>query len=467
MDQFAQGRQILQQAVRVDPDASYVHNAIGLSYWRQGQLSQALTSLNTAIDLAPLWNYPRITRALIFLEQRRYAESETAFREALTNDPEDSTAHHGLGQLLFLTGRWAEAEQQVRNAIQFHPGNGYAYQTLSRIAQRSGRTAAESLNHLQLAIRLEPEEPAFRLSLAAFYRQQARFGEAQALFDQLLVAEPNNAEVMQSFARFNAAVRRSDAAETSFRKAMQLAPENANIQVDYGIFLADLGRQREADRQFRRALETDGDNAFAHLQLATSHWKSERTDQARRAANRAIEGDDRYYAPYRLLGQIHYALREHVLALEMFRRSRDLALEGHQRLELQELIDQIEATIVDEGLARIDELEENRRLGQAWNALVETLRRAPDSRPLRNRILDFQFAHREQASVNKLPEHLIRQVLETSFWRAQLAAEQSWEQNRRAESVVALEGAMASLSGDELELVSSTQFGFLFNDNYF
>jgi len=459
VDQFAQGRQILQLALNLDPDASYVHNAIGLSYWRQGQLNQALSSLDTAIDLAPLWNYPRITRALIFLEQRRYAESETAFREALANDPEDSTAHNGLGQLLFLTGRWTDAEQQVRNAIQFHPGNGYAYQTLSRIAQRSGRTV-EALNHLQLAIRLEPEEPAFRLSLAAFYQQQARFGEAKALYDQLLVDESDNAEVMQTFARFNAAVRRVEAAETSFQKAMQLAPDEANIQVDYGIFLADQGRQQEADRQFRQALDADGDNAFAHLQLAISHWNNERTDQARRAANRAIEADERYYAPYRLLGQIHYALREHDQALEMFRRSRDLALEGHQRLELQELIDQIEATVVDEALARTAEFEGNRRFGQAWSELAETVSRAPDSRQLRNRILEFQYAHWEQAEVGDLPEHLIRQVLETSFWRAQLAAERSWQENQGQESVAGFLRAMAALSGQELELVTSQTFSF-------
>lgn len=458
-DQFSQGREILQQAVSLDPNAAYVHNAIGLSYWREGQLNQALTSLNRAIDLAPGWNYPRITRALIFVEQRRYQEAETAFREALTNDPEDSTAHHDLGQLFFLTGRWAEAEQEVQTALQYHPGNAYAYQTLARIAQRSGRVN-EAIAHLQLAIRLEPTEPAFRLSLAEIYQRQARTGEAQALYDQLLQDEPQNAEVLQAFARFNAALRRTDAAESNFAKAMELAPQNANIRVDYGIFLADQGRDRDAERQFRRALEIDPNNAFAHMQLAQLQWNRENVDQARREANRAIQADQRYYAPYRLLGQIHFALREHDQALQMFRKARDLALEGHQRLELQELIDQIEQTIVDEQIAKVDEAEQNRRLREAWKILADTLKRAPESRRLRNRTLEFQFVHPDQADPSQLPEHLIRRVLESHFWEGQMQAETLWGQNRQDEAIGAFLEAWRQLSPAELQDIDSHAFSF-------
>ncbi len=456
--QFAQARSRLQQSIQLQPEASHSWNAIGLAHWQENQLEQALPPLERAIELTPFWNYPRITRALVLLQLRRYEEAEAAFREAIGTRAEDSTAYHGLGQLFFVTGRWQPALQELQRAIQFNPGNAYAYHTLGQLEQRLQRFG-EAEESFRLAIRLEPEEPSFRMTLARMFRELGRVAEAANLLADLSGRHPENVEVLTAYAEFLGSVNREEEANAVFRRALQLAPDDANLRVSHGIFLLGRNRRKDAENEFKRALKADSQNAFAHYQLAQLYFADQQVEKAEKSAQQANESDPRYAPPYRLLGQIAFARRRQDEALRFFRKSRDLATEAHQKQELQEAIVQIESTIVEEQLLKVAELEGEERATQAWELLGQTLARAPESRQLRNRILDFQASHPE-VSPAALPTSTARQVLESPFWKSQLQAEQSWKRGETAAALELFDTSFRQLDDAQLEALGSTAFNF-------
>ncbi len=456
---YPEARDLLEQSVRIQPEASHALNAVGLALWQEDRLQEALAPLERAIELTPFWNYPRITRALVLMQLRRYAEAEDGFREALGNDPEDSTAHHGLGQLFFVTGRWREAEPQLSSAMRFDPGNAYALHTLAQLEARLQRYG-EAEQNLRLAIRLEPAEPSFELTLAGLLRQLGRLAEAGSLLADLAGRYPEDVRVLEAYGRYLGAANRESEAGAVFDRALRLEPEDANLRVGYGIFLLERDRRSQAVEQFQRALESDPGNAFAHSRLAEAYFADEKIEKAEQSARRAVESDPRYSPPYRLLGQIAFARRRHDEALELFRRARDLATEAHQRQQLQEAIDQIEGAIVAEQLAEVDRLEQRGRRSRAWELLGQTLQRAVESRSLRNRILEFQARHPAEADPALLPESVLRRVLEGEFWKDQQRAEALWAGGEQGGALEVFAQALAGLDGSRMEALGSTAFNF-------
>ena len=63
--------------------------------------------------------------------ERRFAEAEAAYREAIRLDPANALAHNNLGNVLSSLGRHAEAEAAYREAIRLDPALAIRAQQLS------------------------------------------------------------------------------------------------------------------------------------------------------------------------------------------------------------------------------------------------------------------------------------------------------------------------------------------------
>ena len=92
--QFCQGRALilegkhseaasaLREALRVDPDSAYAHNALGIALLRLGRHREAIAKFQDAVVRAPRWAYPHHNLALTYLEMRRLSEADRAYQSA-------------------------------------------------------------------------------------------------------------------------------------------------------------------------------------------------------------------------------------------------------------------------------------------------------------------------------------------------------------------------------------------------
>ncbi len=447
----------LRRATQLDPEASYAYNALGLAFWQQGLFAEALRALERSIELTPRWNYPRVTRALVLIEQRLYSQAERALQEALQVDPEDSTALRALGQLFMLTGRIREARPHLEEAIQFHPGNAYAYQSLGNLDRRQLRHAQAEKSY-RLAILLEPSEPVFRVDLADLLHQVGRIAEAQAVHDQLQDDFASSPRVLEARAAFLAALGQFGSADSAYRKALETAPDNATLRIRYAIFLDGQRRAQEAGRELKRVLRSHRNNPFALFQLARMAFSSHRIQEAERLATKALKEDPFYASPQLLLGQIRFARRKHDEALQFFRKTAELAVDGHQRQQAEEAIERVESILVQELLAAAVAQSQRGRKEDAWRTYREALRRAPDNRTLRNGILEF--IHVEDPELSDLPPSNLARVFETGLWVAHREATRLWRKDRQTEAMKLFESALQRLDEKELQTVGSTAFNF-------
>ncbi len=454
---YARADQELQRAVSLDAEAGHAYNALGLSYWKQNLLDRAIPALEQAIAISPRWNYPRMTMAFIRFEQRRYQEAEQIFREAIRIDEEDGSAHHGLAQLQLLLGNMPAAESEVGRAIDYGPGNAYAHETLGKIRQVQQRYE-EAERQFRLAMRLEPDEPSFALSLAELLRLLGRNPEAGQAFARLAGNNNLSPAALQAYARFLREQNRAPEAEALFGQAIRKSPKDANLHVMYGAFLRDAGRDRDAERELKTALQIAPRNAFARHDMALLYLTRKQPANAENELAQAFKDDPRLAAPHRFLGQIRVAQNRFPEALAEYRKALELSIDVNQQQELREEIARTGSELARQQVGEAGKKLSAGRNAEAWSIYCSALKLVPESRELRTAILQFAASRPPGLDPAQLPPGTLAQILKSEFWQAQLQAETEWQKQDRRSAIRTFTAAFSRITPEDRRRIASTDF---------
>jgi tetratricopeptide (TPR) repeat protein len=449
----------LQRSLQLIPQASHAMNAIGLAYWKLGQLDQAIGFLQQAIAASPGWAYPRNIRSLILLEQRRYAEAETAMNATLQVKPDDSTSHHSLAQLYLETGRATEAEASLRSALDYNPGNAYAYETYGLLEERL-RRPDDAERMYRLAMRLEPDEPAFPVRLAELLRGSGRTPEAQQILSNLALSNANAADlrVVRAYTALLTEQNRQGEARAVFEKAIKIAPKNANIHVSYADFLITQHREGDAEKQYKAAINAASSNAFAHHGLAALYLSQRNVPQAEREIAAAIKVDPRFPSSPMLLGQIRFAQKRYAEALEAYSKAAELSIQPDQKQQLVQLIADARKAAASDAVETAKRESDRNGLKTAWSALSAGLKAAPEDPQLLAALMVFEREHPADAAVTSLPDSPVADALRTGFWSRQRNAEKLWKDGKQDDALQTISSAIAEITEADLRKVMAIGF---------
>jgi tetratricopeptide (TPR) repeat protein len=258
--------------------------------------------------------------ALIYGDQRKFNESETAFRKAISiqtaapgGKPGDlAYLYRGLGDICFEAGRYRESEEPYLKAIPLLSERDEDWLALSAVQSR----------------------------LSATYRVLRRFPEAEDMARKTLAArqkrmDPENPLIADGLFQLAAAFRgegRNALAEPLYRRAMTIreknyGPDNAQVLSDknsLALALDGMGRPAEAEPLFREALagrekrfgRDDETVADTYVGLTWLLYRQGRLDEAAQIAERPL-------AIYRkTLGPNHPSVVRGLLPLAAIHQSR-------------------------------------------------------------------------------------------------------------------------------------------------
>jgi Flp pilus assembly protein TadD len=215
--------------------ATEVCNLAGAAAHTLGQAAMAETLWRQALAHAEgeAAVGPLINLGVLYAGQRRRADAEAAYRDALALEPDNATALTNLGVLLADLDRTDEAEACHRRAIALAPDNAAAHTNLGLLLQAQHRDA-EAETCQRRAVALAPEQ-----------------GEAHTNLGNLLADHGDPRE-----------------AEAHLRRALELSTDPAPAHQNLGVFLAAQGRDDEAEACFRNALVERAVYPLAELNLS-------------------------------------------------------------------------------------------------------------------------------------------------------------------------------------------------------
>lgn len=122
--------------VKKMPGSSMAHNNLGLVYYRQGRLAEAIQELKKGIRLKPDYPENYFALAQVYHKQGQFKNAEQEFVIAIALSPNDEFYHTGLGILYADESKLDKALREFEIAFQLNPDEPRINRNLSLIRER-------------------------------------------------------------------------------------------------------------------------------------------------------------------------------------------------------------------------------------------------------------------------------------------------------------------------------------------
>lgn len=232
----------------------------------EGQLDQAITELQLAIQANPELTTAHVNLGELYRVQGDYPSAERSYREAARTDPRSFDAQYGHGLVLQLMDRVAEAVGAYLRALAINADDFNANLNLAT-AYLQQQQARQALPYAEKAVALNPEDGPARVNLGAVY---ATLGDHER------------------------AIRAYQAAA----ELMDLSPP---LLLNLANSLGQTGRYREMVNTLGQLLRVEP-SAEAYERLGFAYFRLNRIEDALAAFRNAVALNDRHYPALNGLG---------------------------------------------------------------------------------------------------------------------------------------------------------------------
>lgn len=289
---YRRATDLLERAVRLDPERAYSYNALGIAYLEQADYDRAILAFRDAADRAPYWAYPLHNLALTLAERgdfdasirtyqaainraprvaylpynlgltyqrmNRRADAEAMYRLALKLDPQNPNTLNALGYLKSSEGKTGDAEKFYRAALEKDSGSLVARHNLAVLVSGIPGRSSEAIELFRANL---PDYLPSRLSLARLFARLGQDSAAEAEYTALIERKPDYVAARLALADLQLKAGRGEAALAQLQAAAELS-RNPEIQERKGDVLRTLRRSAEASEAYRVALEAAMDGAM-------------------------------------------------------------------------------------------------------------------------------------------------------------------------------------------------------------
>jgi protein O-GlcNAc transferase len=295
------------------------HEAIGKKLAAQGKSVDAETQIRAAIIALPAIHpdageqdanaaqKAELEDVLgsLLARQKRWAEAEAAFRQALRIAPqEEAAAHMHLGVVLIEEKQYQVALTELNKAVDAAPDNAIAQLELGRGLAAADRDE-EAVPHLEQALKLAPALPGSALELAMAEQRLGKQAESIPIFEKALTQEPRNAQTLTNLGLALTETGNAKDAVPYLERALAETPDDPVVHEDLGVAQLQQSHFDEAIMQFEKARELDSANSQLHYDLGLAYKLKDRMDDAVRELGEAAKLDSTLPDPPYTLGILY------------------------------------------------------------------------------------------------------------------------------------------------------------------
>lgn len=327
-DDYAKSRAACRALTAKDRNAMLSDLCMARAFlvWRRA--SRAAEYVASALAKAP--NDPDVVLADADLKRvsGELEASQAAYQRLLAIDPGNPEARFGLGQLYLIAPDNEAARKAFAAAVQSAPDWPDAMYELGKLEHG---TKAVSL--LERAIAARPNWPEARLALGAARLENGEIDAAEALFRQVLKANP---KLPLAHARLGMALeakRDFQNAETELKRGLQGLPNDADAALSLARVYAQTERNEDAFEAYRGASSLEKTGSRALVEAGIFAMKLQRNTLAQAFLEKAVERTPKSAAAQARFADVLLARGEKTLAKQHYQ----LALGGDGDVDRQDV----------------------------------------------------------------------------------------------------------------------------------
>jgi tetratricopeptide (TPR) repeat protein len=239
---------------------------------------------------------------VIEAQGQRFAEAAERFEKAAALDPELPQVQSSLGIAYFNARQYDKAAPPLARAVAASPGPS----GLSRMLAMAWLNTDDYARAADL-LRDDPErekDPALQFAYGMALVKSDRAAEAEQVFDGLVRAHGDSAELSVFLGQAYAEQGQFDAALASLDRARKLKPDVAEASSTMGVIYLRQGRLPEAEQALRAELTAHPSDLRAQQDLAAVLDLQQRGDEALALLRAVVEARPKQAGAQYLLGKI-------------------------------------------------------------------------------------------------------------------------------------------------------------------
>jgi len=262
-----------KDTVALNPKAWIARMNLGALHLAKREFDAALREFEGAEKARPGDPLTAVNFAVTYLEMQRPADAVAVLQEALPRMGHIAEGHNTMAVALLRLGRAQEAIPHAEAALRVKPDFPAARVTLAEASIVIGRTLlergrlAEAVAHYENALGLAGDSLDARTGLGVALFQSGRAGEALPHYLAILERQPSagaHNNVASTYLQLN---RAAEALE-HYQRALTLEPEFHDARVNLALALGRLGRRDEAQAELNETLRRNPNHAGARAILA-------------------------------------------------------------------------------------------------------------------------------------------------------------------------------------------------------
>ncbi|MGH7731240.1 MAG: tetratricopeptide repeat protein, partial [Candidatus Eiseniibacteriota bacterium] len=212
------------------PDDMHGHLIAARARTLNQEPAKALVHLERAIAIAPDSIAPRAMLARFYEHEKRDAEAEKAWAEAVARFPRQNGLVFDLAACRERIGDLAGAEAAVRDVLQREPNNPTALNFLGYLWADHGRHLDEAVEMIARALAQDPDNGAYIDSLGWAYYRLGRLSEARVQLERAVRLTRGDAVVLEHLGDVYNDLRLKDLAKEQYRQSLAANPGNPRVR---------------------------------------------------------------------------------------------------------------------------------------------------------------------------------------------------------------------------------------------
>lgn len=213
--QYAAALKYFKDALAREPQASSLHYQLAMTYRGLGEAAKMQKEMAARGEREPAIKDPLLDeidflkqgkvalleRATKAMNEGRFVDAASSYREMTRIDPDDAIAYRYLGVALAKSGKRTDALGSYNRALQLDPNNAAVHYSMAVLLIQAGKQD-EAIDHLRQASRLDPGLVAAHFQLANLLMRKGEDVEAAGEYALVVSADPQNgfARLMQGMA---------------------------------------------------------------------------------------------------------------------------------------------------------------------------------------------------------------------------------------------------------------------------
>jgi putative PEP-CTERM system TPR-repeat lipoprotein len=264
---YKAAHELAQQLIKMAPDNVQVLQVAGATEFQLGNLTQAETHFNKALQAVPTLS---MARRMLMATYLRTGQPDKALTLLPTGADgaaqQDSEMLSLAGQAYLQKNEPRKAEQLLANASQLDPQNSRKRTSVALARLASGNAAA--FGELESIAAASGADTTADLALVSAHLQRGEYDSALKSIDTMEKKKPSDLSVLSL--RGNTLLARGDAAGARKAYDQALQADAAYFPAVAGLANADIAENKptDAEKRFRTLLEKNPKNSAALIGLA-------------------------------------------------------------------------------------------------------------------------------------------------------------------------------------------------------